>query len=152
VAVPEQDILRFEAGDPVDLTLEALGGDGRAGSIYRIATTADMLTRTFQVEVAVDNADGLLKPGMTVRARLLRGRFEDAIAAPLFAVMAVENQHFVAVEEEGIARLRQVKLGRTQGDRVHVTEGLAAGERLIVTGQRDLRDGDAVNVTGVNEG
>lgn len=152
IAVPERDVLKFSAGDTVRFVLDALEGEELEGTIHRIAATADTQTRTFLFEVELDNAAGRLKPGMTVRATLIRARYENAIAVPLFAIMSVRNQHFAAVEEDGVARLRQVELGRPQDGTIHVRSGLAAGDRLIVSGQRDLRDGAPVNVTAVAGG
>lgn len=146
VAVPERDVAHFHAGAPVDITVDALDGAVFSGSVFRIATSADRATRTFVTEVAIDNPDGRLKPGMTVRARFVRDRFENAIAIPLFAVISLENQHFVFVEKDGVAETRLIVPGRVQGDQVHILEGLAAGDHLIVQGQRDLRSGEAVRV------
>jgi len=144
IPVPESDIRYFEVGSKVNLTVEALPGEHFTGDIFRIATSADTLTRTFGVEVSIPNADSRLKPGMTIRARLVRQQFENAITAPLFSIISMENQRFVAVEENGEAHIRAIEVGRIVGDRVHVTKGLAAGEHLIVAGQRDLREGQRV--------
>lgn len=146
VAVPERDVARFNTGDPVEIIVDALDGAAFQGTVHRIATSAERATRTYATEVALDNAAGQLKPGMTVRAKLVRDRFEQAIAVPLFAVVSLENQHFVLVEHEGVAEVKPIIVGRVQGDRVHVVEGLAPGERLIVQGHRDLRGGQSVRV------
>jgi len=147
IGIPERDVVHFKVEDPVAVTLDALPGRDFEGRIYLMATSADVTTRTFQTEIELDNADGSLKPGMTIRARLVRETYPDAIAVPIFSILSMENQRFVAVEEDGLARVRSIQVGVLQGNQVHVTEGLSAGDRLIVTGQRDLRDGAPVNVT-----
>jgi membrane fusion protein (multidrug efflux system) len=146
IAVPERDIAHFKNGDSVEILVDALDAATFTGTIHRIATSAERATRTFVTEVAVDNAEGRLKPGMTIRARLIRDRFENAIAVPLFSVVSLENQHFVMVENGGKAEVKPIVVGRVQGDQVHVLEGLALGDRLIVQGHRDLRGGEAVRV------
>jgi len=152
IPVPEADIRYFEVGSNVVLSVEALPGEVFEGGIFRIATSADTLTRTFGVEVAIENPDMRLKPGMTVRARLVRREFHDAITAPLFSIISMENQRFAVVEEDGEAHIRHIEVGRIVGDRVHVTRGLSAGERLIVTGHRDLREGQRVTVDAETPG
>ncbi len=147
VGVPERDIAHFEAGDPVSIEFDAFPNAARTGEIYRIATTAHPASRTFRVEVVLENSDGKLKPGMTLRARLVRDIVGDAIVVPVFAVLSVENQKFVAVEEDGVAHLRPVQTGILRGDKVQLTGGLAPGEKLIVVGQRELREGERVKVT-----
>lgn len=147
VGIPERDLPGFSVGDAVAVNLDAYPGQAFEGTIYRIAASADMTTRTFSAEIAIDNAKGLLKPGMTVRAKMLRGVFPDSIAVPIFSVLSVQNHRFVVVEEDGVARIRPIEVGVLQGDIVQATQGLRAGDRLIVVGHRDLRDGDRVQVT-----
>lgn len=146
VGVPERDVSRFSVDMPVEIVVDALSGQTFSGTIHRVSTSAETATRTFPTEIVLDNATGVLKPGMTARAKLLRGLFENAIEVPIFSVISLENQRFVAIEKEGAATVRPVTVGRIQGDQVHITEGLAAGDRLIVAGQRDLREGAAVQV------
>jgi membrane fusion protein (multidrug efflux system) len=146
IPVPERDIPFFALGDTVEMQFDAFPEQTFSGTIFRIAPKADAATRTFPVEIELPNADGVLRPGMTARASLVRQVFEEAIVVPIFAVRALENQYFVMVEENGIARSRAIIPGRLQGSEVQVLEGLAAGERLIVSGHRELRDGAPVTV------
>lgn len=146
VGVPERDIAHFSVGDSVPVAVHALSGREFQGKIFQIAASADVLTRTFNTEIELDNSEGLLRPGMTVCARLLRGTFPNAIAVPIFSIISMENQRFVVVEENGVARVRPIDVGVLQGSQVQVTKGLQPGEHLIVAGQRDVRDGQKVNV------
>jgi membrane fusion protein (multidrug efflux system) len=149
--IPERDVPFFSKGNRVTLALDALAGRDFQGTIYRIGTTADPATLTFSSEIEVDNPDGLIKPGMIARVTLVRKTLPDSIAIPIFAVLSVENQRHVLVEDQGVARVRAIETGIVQGNSVQVTRGLAAGDRLIVVGQRDLKDGDAVKVLEVLE-
>ncbi|MBI1319771.1 MAG: efflux RND transporter periplasmic adaptor subunit [Candidatus Hydrogenedens sp.] len=146
IPVPERDIPHFKVGQEVDIRFDALPDQVFTGEIFRIAPKADTSTRTFPVEIEIDNAEGVLRPGMTARASLVRQVFEDAIVVPVFAVRAMENQYFVMVEQDGTAHTRAIIPGRLQGSDVQVLEGLHAGERLIVSGHRELRDGAPVAV------
>ncbi len=146
VPIPERDIVFFSEGDKVDLQLEALPDSSFTGTIYRINPSADRATRTFPVEIEVDNSNAKLKPGMTIRATLVRQHFEDAIVVPIYSVLAMENQRFAVVEQEGVAHWRAIEVAGLQGSMVHVSSGLEVGEHLIVKGQRELRDGQLVEV------
>ncbi len=146
VGIPERDIVFFQVGDEVQISLDALPEQQFTGKIHRIATSADRVTRTFLTEIALDNADKLLKPGMTVRTRLIRKQYENAISIPIFAVISLENQRFAVVADNGVARIRPIEVGILQGDQVQVTKGLQPGDQLIIVGQRDLRDGQAIQV------
>ncbi len=147
VGIPEQDIVFFKEGDTVHIKLDALPDRDFEGVIHRLATTGDKITRTFEAEIALDNGEGLLRPGMTIRAALLRQRFPNSIAVPIFSILSLENQRFAVIENDGHAHIRPIEVGILQGNTVQVTQGLTAGERLIVVGHRDLRDGDPVTVT-----
>lgn len=147
VGVPESDITHVAEGDDVAVTFDALDGEPRTGTVFRIAATAERQTRSFPTEIALDNADGLIKPGMIARVRFVRQVFEGAISVPIFSVITLENQRFVFVEKTGVAHLRPVQVGVLTGDHLQITAGLESGDRLIVTGHRDLREGQPVNVT-----
>ncbi len=146
LGLPERDVPLFETGDAVKITLDAYPDRAFEGRIHRIATTAEASTRTFVTEVELDNSEGLMKPGMIARATLVRRSFKDAVTVPMFAVVNQDDGRYALVEENGLAHRRPVELGFFQGDRILVKQGLAPGDRLIVSGQRDLDDGDPVNV------
>lgn len=147
VGIPERDVPLFAKDAPVKITLDALPGQEFPGTIYRIATSATLDTRTFETEVAVDNPQGILKPGMIARARLVRHIYPGAIQVPIFAVIPVEKKYLTYIEENGTAQPRDVEVGLFQDNMVHITSGLKAGDRLIVKGQREVRPGEPVKVT-----
>lgn len=146
VGIPERDIPFFTKGDTVEVTLDALPGKIFEGTICHIATTAEGSTHTFVAKIALDNPEGHFKPGMIARASFVRRLFEDAIAIPLFSVITTESGRHVFVERDGTAYRKSIEVGFIKGSRVQVTQGLRAGERLVVVGQRDLRNEDAVLV------
>jgi membrane fusion protein, multidrug efflux system len=146
LGMPERDVIYCRIGQPVQLEFDAYPGKLVQGTVHRIATTAELSTRTFRVEIAVNNQDGGLKPGMNARARFVRTSYPEAITVPLFAVMNRGDEQFVFVENEDQAELREIQTGFLHGGRVVVTAGLAPGERVVVTGQRDIRDGQAVRI------
>ena len=144
--MPERDVAMVSIGDTVFVDLDAYSGRTFEGKVFRIATSAESATRTFATEVELDNADGLLRPGMIARAKFIRKTYENAITVPLFSVLTRNDGRIVFVEEDGVARMHPVEIGFFQGDEVHIVDGLSEGDRLIVLGQRDLRDGDRVAV------
>lgn len=146
IGLPERDVGLFSPGDGARVVLDAHPGKVFLGTIHRIATSAEEGTRTFATEIELDNAEGLLRPGMIARATLVRKAYESAITIPLFTVMSRDDHRVVFVEDKGVACERPIEVGFFQGDLVHVTKGLADGDRLIVLGQRDLRDGQGVVV------
>lgn len=149
VGVPEREVSSFAVGASAVVTLDALPGREFPGTIHRIATTADPSTLTFITEVAVENPEGIIKPGMIARVRLVRRTCPDSVVVPIFSVMTVENQRYVMIEENGVAHARPIEIGIIQEDVVQALSGLKAGDRLIVAGQRELMEGDPVEVAEV---
>lgn len=147
VGVSERDIALLSEGATAAITLDAYPGETFDGRIFRIATTAEDATRSFKTEIEIDNAAGLIKPGMIARVTLVRRAFDDAVSVPLFAVIARDNERYVFVAEPGgVVRLRPVVVGMASRDTLHIVDGLSEGDQLVISGHRDLRDGEAVNI------
>ena len=146
VPVPEKDVIHVKAGATMSVMIDALESAPREGKVIFIKQVADAATLTFPVHMELANDDGSIRPGMIARVLLVRQRFAEAISVPLFAVVRRADGYYVFVEEGGVARQRRVVLGFPEGDRWRVVEGLSVGERLIIRGQRDLVDGDEVEV------
>lgn len=151
VGVPERDVVRFDIGDPVTVRLDAYPGETFTGAIHRIATSGEQSTHTFKTEIEIDNADGRLRPGMIAEARLVREAFFDSIMVPLFSLISTDTGRHTFVDENGEARRRDIEVGFLRGSEVFVRSGLEDGDRLIVVGHRDLRDGDMIAVREVIE-
>lgn len=118
------------------------------GKIFRIHPTIDAMSRTFQVEVLVDNREGLLRPGMFGRVTLDLDS-EEAILLPSMAVLKMQgsNERYLFVEENGTARRIFVTVGKRYDDNIEVfSDQLNAGDRVIISGQARLLDGVAVQV------
>lgn len=147
VAVPERDIHYLELGEPAAVQLR--GQDERVinGRITYISALAETGARTTRLEITVDNSERLVRSGQIVRAHLTRRVLEDVILIPLDAVIPLERGYVVYVVEDGHAARREVELGLIEGRRVQVTSGLAADDQLIVSGQRYVGPGEAVNAT-----
>ena len=154
--VPEKDVVFVKVGDRLKVIIDALGFAELEGQVIFVKQVADAGTLTFPVHMAVDNRAGLIRPGMIARVALVRRRFDQALAVPLFALIRSASGSVVSgpqamcyhvfVEEGGAARRRDVQVGILEGAFIQVTAGLKPGDRLIVGGQRDLTDGDRVRV------
>lgn len=147
VQVPEKDITFVKCGTLMGVMLGTGEDSIVPGVVSYRSVVADVNTRTYRVEVTVDNAQMKLLPGMIVRMVLLRRMIENAIAVPLFTVIPHEGRAVVFVAtDDSRASEREVKLGTTDGHNIEVTSGLKAGERLVTEGQRQLRDGQLLNI------
>jgi membrane fusion protein (multidrug efflux system) len=146
VGIPERDIPYFRVGDAVTVHLDAYPDRVFEGAIRIIAPTADLTTHTFSTEIALDNPDGCLMPGMIARAELVKKVYPESIVIPVFSAMLLDDARYVLVERDGKAELQPIEIGIVQGNDIQITEGLRPGDRLIVVGQRDVRPGEPVKV------
>ena len=149
--VTEQDYVRIREGMQVEVRPPALPSVVRVGSVRRISPVLDPLTRTATVEVALENEDGRLRPGMVAEAAIVLERHRDVVLAPSRALVLSsrtdterEANVFVFDSAEGLARRQAVTLGRRYGSMVAIEAGLVGGEQVVISGQHLLRDGAPV--------
>lgn len=112
-----------------------------------ISPTIDPNTRTLRVKAVVDNAEGLLRPGLFARADLGLSVHEGVAVVPSSAVLQrVDGSVVFVLDGTNRATRRVVQLGSFQEGRVEVTKGLQAGDRVLVRGHADLLDGQQVRL------
>ncbi len=107
-----------------------------SGKVDNISALVDPNTRAVGVRVVVDNPNGLLKKQMYVRVLIHSGQESSGLLVPVSAVLRDdENLPFVYVSQPngGFAR-SHVTLGYRDNDRYEITEGLHAGDQIIVDG------------------
>lgn len=119
-----------------------------AGRVVRLAPSLDPVTRTLRAEVAVENAGGVLRPGMFVEVTMVAERREDVPVAPREAVTERGGRKVVFVLKGQRVSRREVVLGLGDDEVVEIRQGLEAGERIVVRGLETLTDGTRVRVSG----
>jgi membrane fusion protein (multidrug efflux system) len=146
VNVPELDVRFLKKGQKTMVRVDAFPEREVLGTIDFVAYKADPATKTFLAKVRVDNRGHEIRPGMIARVAFLRRLIPDALSAPLFALIDKGGERILFVEKDGVAHARTVSIGIIEGDRVQITGGLEPGDRLIVTGQREVEEGMKVQV------
>lgn len=154
IGLPDVALQAVKLGMPVAVTTDALTGRTFTAHVSRIASVADSVTRNFDVEVEIPNADRLWKPGMIASVELSATAGQHPVPLlPLTAFVSAPGggDHFavMVVETAGPdarVKLRQVELGDVVGNRVAVTSGLAGGEQVVTTGASMVVDGERVEV------
>ncbi|RKR78322.1 efflux RND transporter periplasmic adaptor subunit [Marinobacter nauticus] len=118
------------------------------GRIDFTASTLDPRTGTVSARAVFPNPEQVIVPGQFVRVRVELQSFDDVITVPERAVTQGQNGPVVyVVDDDSKARIREVELGPVSDGRQILLSGLDAGDRYIVSGLVNLRDGAAVNVT-----
>jgi membrane fusion protein (multidrug efflux system) len=115
------------------------------GTVTAVDPRVDPATRMVGLQAVVSGDAGALSPGMAVRVRLQVGETPDAILLPQEAIVRQGTKYVVyTADEQNHAQPREVALGEFFVDGVHVARGVAAGERVIVSGQQKLQPGSPV--------
>lgn len=116
------------------------------GRLQFSEVTVDPSSGAVTLRATFPNPDGLLLPGMYVRAKLVEGQRTQAVLAPQQGITRDARGRATAmvVGANNKVEMRQVETDRAVGDRWIVTRGLKAGDRLIVEGLVNLRPGTVV--------
>lgn len=144
VPVDELDIAQIRTGQTVIVQLDALLGrefNGAVATISPLATSTDRGTNTYEVTVALNEADPAIKPGMTASLQVVTERKENVVLAPRRAIQFDGGASYVLVPSADPAAAfnpaqpgerRTVTLGLSNNQSVEITSGLATGEQVLV--------------------
>lgn len=144
--VPGAELARLKLGQKV--RVQPSGAAAVEGSVRRIAPQVDATTRNGLVYVDVKGISGSsdLRAGLFARGDFVLGE-SAVLTLPQSAVLLRDGFSYVfKLEKDNKVRQHKVQLGRRQGDRVEVREGLAAGTPVAAAGVGFLADGDTVRV------
>lgn len=143
--LPESQATLVRAGTAARVTIGALGRS-YDGKVQTVIPVADDASRTYRLRVAVDNPGLEILVGMAASVSVTARRHDDVLVARQDAVLEGRQRRSVFVVDGTVARRRVVTLGPTQDDRVVLRSGVRPGDRIVVLGQRDLRDGQPIRV------
>jgi len=148
--VTEQDAPRLRKGMIANMKLRESARQYTA-KIILVADAADPATRLVPVTAEVDDTEHKywLRPGAFCEVNVPIGDARQAIVVPSLSVSPTSTGNIVyTVDDKNIAHLRQVQLGMyTPDGGVEITQGLAVGELLVVTGFEALSEGAPVHIS-----
>lgn len=148
IAVPESRMAGIAEGVPAEVRLWANFNTVYQGKVREVAPAADSVTRTFQVRVAMPAVDSAVRLGMTAGVRFYHQGDNDLLL-PTTAVTQRDGQSVVWVvkPDTGEVQPRAVKTGVFREDGVTISDGLHAGEQVVVAGVQTLIPGQVVRAT-----
>ena len=156
VAVAEKYAAKVAVGVPVRIRVDAFGDREFKAEVYSVHPALDDLTHTIQIEIRLDNRELLLKPGMFARATLVTKQKDNVVIVPRDIILGgkIDKLYVYIVEEasdDKISRKCFVQIGIRQADRYEITEGLKAGQTLVVNGMNYLSDGMSIEVVRIGD-
>jgi RND family efflux transporter MFP subunit len=140
VAVEESRLGKIAMGQRARVRIDALGADDLESGVSEITPAADPLSRSYTVKVDLPSRQGL-RSGLYGVASFASGQ-RQAILIPQKAVAQRGQLAGVfVVDGAGVARLRLIKTGKSYGESVEALSGLSDGERIVVDGVANVKDG-----------
>lgn len=147
VVLPETALGQLAVGQRAVVRADALPERSFSGAVSYVSPRVSETTRTVDVRVTVEDPEGLLRPGMTAVARVVTASVAEAVMVPTEAVVrSAQGMAVYVVGPDQTVTLRPVRAGERTEDRLEVTDGLAAGETIVVEGLARLRPGATVEV------
>lgn len=147
-AVSEFDANQVERGEEASAVLAT--GETVDGIVRYVAPVADDATRTFRVELEVDNGDGKLRSGVSAELLIPGDKvFAHKVAPSILTLDGDGNVGVKVLNEEGIVEFYEADIATSSADAVYVT-GLPSAVNIITVGQGFVNVGSYV--TGVPEG
>jgi len=128
--VNETDLKYVRMGQQVPVIIDAVGDREFKGRVVEIVPTADAASRSFLVKIEIPS-DPALRSGLFGRAQFSRGERSSLLIPRTAVVERGQLQGIYVLDQNKIASLRYITLGKPSGAQVEVLAGLQAGERLI---------------------
>jgi RND family efflux transporter MFP subunit len=145
VPVPEDDVQFVHQGDQLSVRVDAIGRSF-TGKIVRFTRDVNFETRTMETEVDVDNKDLSISPGMYANTMLHLAQVNNVVTIPIEALVLSGKQQTVYVLDGGNRiHIRSVTVGLEGSKLAEITNGLDAGDRVVMGGQDKYQENEEVS-------
>lgn len=153
VGVPEASIHAVHPGSAALVHLNALDPQSFAGRVTLVGVASDPVTRMYTVEITVPNPKAAILPGMIAETTIESDSIAPMVTVPPEAIVRDPDgapRVYVYFPKEHRVYARRVTTGSFAGREIEITEGLVAGDYVVVGGQHRLREGIQVQATEVS--
>jgi len=130
----EKDVARVKLGQPVNVSVTAFPGTVFTGKVILVSTVMDPETRSLKVRTEVPNRDARLKPDMFANVEIVTDVNRTSISIPQTALLNDGGQSVVFVAAGNGFEKRSVTIGIQSDDRIEITGGLKAGDKVVTKG------------------
>lgn len=147
VAVPETYAPAIRNGEIADLTLDEYPGKKFSGTVTRNSNAIDPASRTLNVEVDVENADGKLLPGSYVFVHFKLPQDVQMLSIPANTILFRAEGLRVGVIRDGKVHLQPITIGKDNGSSLEIATGVTAADQIILNPADSLFEGQPVSVS-----
>ena len=153
--LPQRHLPQVRLGQPVEISVDAYPDRVFGGEINAIEPQVNQATRSFWLQASLPNESVGLRPGMFAEVSILLATEEGIVTVPQAAitfspygdsVYVIQDATDASGQPEPTVQNVFVTTGATRGDQVAIVNGLAAGQRVVTSGQLKLRNGSRVKI------
>lgn len=146
VYVNEEDFSLIKPDLEAKISVDAYPNRVFEGKVSKVGSVIDTSSRKVEAEIAVDNPDRALRPGMFARLELVVASKEGVPVIQYDYASQDTGGYYVFLLNGNVAEKRYIKLGIVDRGLMEVASGLSGGETIVSFGQKRLKDGDKVEV------
>jgi HlyD family secretion protein len=145
--IPQSDAAALKAGDLGTMTVPGIE-KLIEGTITVVSPALDANSTTVEIWLEAKNPKHALKPGSSVQLSITASTVKDALVVPASSVITAQDgtPAVMLAGADGRAHLKAVKLGIRKADDVQITEGVAAGDKVVATGAYGLPDKTKIKI------
>jgi len=144
--VSELDISKVKRGGMASVRVDAYPDAQFKGKVTRIYPIADAKTRSIPVEIRLPNPDKHLLPGMFARITFMIEKRENIVLLPADAIVTKEGEKTAFVVKDLQIHITPVQIGIKQRSKVEIKAGISPGDKVVITGQSELKEGMKVKI------
>ncbi|WP_139492732.1 efflux RND transporter periplasmic adaptor subunit [Brevibacillus dissolubilis] len=145
LSVNSEQISNWQTGKKVSLT--APSGGQKEGIVTFVSAVMDETTGTYPVEITLQGEAGGWRAGQMVTCRY-ELQSTHSLFIPVSAVGISDEEHYVMLIDNQVAKKHPVQVGALYGDMYEITEGLKINDQIVRTGLSYVSDGETVQVAG----
>lgn len=147
INVSESNYSKIKLGMPIDVKFDIFQGAKFQGKVSLIYPTIDDKSRTFPVEIRLNNNNNKIRPGMFSRVTLEFGKVKRIMVPDQSIIkQSGSGARFVYVYNEGKVQYKPVEIGRRFDSDYEIISGVTVGDQIVVAGQSKLVDGASAKV------
>jgi RND family efflux transporter MFP subunit len=148
VSISQSFYPNLKEGMEANITTDIYSGNQFKGKISKVYPTIDASTRTFKVEITIENSSETLRPGMFADIHI---KLADAQALVIQSIAVLKqegtNTRYIFINQNNVAKMVKVQLGKRFDDKIEIISNeIHADTELIIEGQANLMDGSKLNV------
>ncbi len=148
VGVVEKDLSKVSLGQKAKVFIDAYPDKNFEGVVENVSGVISGNSRTATVKVRIENPEGLLRPGMFARIRILLYSKANTLAIPAETVQGKEGDQFVYLVDTktNVVKKTPITVGYTRPDYLQIDAGLQEGDVIAMSGFESLEDGKAIKL------